>query len=691
MKKILLSVCLVLSSVVIYAQNGLESIIVEKYYISNAADAAGSIGNLPVGSTTYRVFVDMLLGYKFQALYGLSGHELRFKTTTTFFNNEDYGTTTPAFSKTNAAKNTVMLNSWFSVGAACNSNFGILKTEDNGVANVVNVNGILQNNDPGAGIPLTTQDGLIAGTPDAVTFVGLSSGDLSVFDNVSGTGNLFTTTNGSIASLVGSTGPTSTNRVLIAQLTTDGCLSFELNIQIGTPTGGVQNYVARNPSGNEILLPSLLYNAAGVNISASLTGIICSGTSVTFTATPSNGGVSPVYQWKKNNGNVGTNSPVYTTTGLANNNQIKCVMTSNATLCVAGAVTSNTITALVNTSPTATITVNGPTTYCSGTNALTLTATSGTGFTYQWKKGSANISGATGISYNPTSAGTYTYKVVVTSSNGCSKTSAGVAVTVNALPTATITTTGPTTFCSGTNALTLTANSGTGFTYQWKKGSANLSGATNISYNPTSTGTYKVVVTNSNGCSKTSAGVAVTVNALPTATVTAQGPTTFSPGDSVQLLANSGTGLSYQWKKGSNNIAGATLISYYAKTTGTYKVIVTNSNGCSKTSGTGISVTASCRMGDSDINIHANNLLTIYPNPANSQFTIGLSNEAIGDAVAHVEIINTLGQNVYTSSVDIINGQLNETISVGSNFFNGLYFVRIWANGVLYESKLVLQ
>ena len=56
------------------------------------------------------------------------------------------------------------------------------------------------------------------------------------------------------------------NRVLIAQITTDGVFEFELNIQIGTPTKGVsQNYVARNPIGNEIMLPSLIFKSEEIN------------------------------------------------------------------------------------------------------------------------------------------------------------------------------------------------------------------------------------------------------------------------------------------------------------------------------------------------------------------------------------------------------------------------------------------
>lgn len=274
MKKIILGIFLLFIASLSHAQNGLEGIVVEKYYVSNAADAAASVGILPVGSVTYRIYADMLPGYKFQAAYGVASHTLTLSTTTTFFNNEDRGATTPTYTKTQAKGNSVMLDSWLSVGASCTNNFGILKTEDNvatGGANVVNSNGILANTDPSAGIPLTTQDGIYAGTPEPVTFVGITTGvsanDLQVFDATSQVGNLFTTANGSWASLNGSLGPiAATNKVLIAQITTDGVFHYELNIQIGTPTGGVQQYVAINPVGAEISIPSMMGTLGGANI-----------------------------------------------------------------------------------------------------------------------------------------------------------------------------------------------------------------------------------------------------------------------------------------------------------------------------------------------------------------------------------------------------------------------------------------
>ncbi len=274
MKNSILSVCLVFSALAGSAQNGLENIIVEKFYVSDAndtnANAAGGI--LPVGSVTYRIFADMLPGYKFQAAYGINNpvHELRLETTTLFWNNEDRGATSPTYTKAQSAMNTVMLDSWLSVGAACTGQLGIMKVNDDGVATVVNnfTPQVLQNTDTSAGIPVSQQDGMVSGTPEPVTAVGIST-EIMVFDNQNdGTnGPVFSTINGSWASLNGSVGPDSAdNKVLIAQITTNGVFSFELNIQIGTPTGGVENYVAKNPSGNEIQLASLTYNslAAGV-------------------------------------------------------------------------------------------------------------------------------------------------------------------------------------------------------------------------------------------------------------------------------------------------------------------------------------------------------------------------------------------------------------------------------------------
>ena len=267
MKKIILSLCFIFPGILAHSQNGLENVIVEKYYVSDLNDASANStgGILPVGSVTYRIYVDMLPGYKFQAGYGVSGHELRIETSTLFFNNEDRGSINPTYTKTQAKNNTVMLDSWLSAGAACAGNFGILKSKDDGFETVINaeVPPILQNADSSAGIPITVQDGMIAGSPEPVTIVGISN-EIAVFDNQNdGTnGPVFSTSDGSWASLNGSIGPDSIeNKILIAQITTNGVFSFELNIQIGTPSGGVEQYVARNPVGNEIQISSLIYSS----------------------------------------------------------------------------------------------------------------------------------------------------------------------------------------------------------------------------------------------------------------------------------------------------------------------------------------------------------------------------------------------------------------------------------------------
>ena len=98
---------------------------------------------------------------------------------------------------------------------------------------------------------------------------------------------------------------------------------------------------------------------------ATTTTTVCSGNSVVFTATPTDGGAAPTYQWKNGATNVGINSATYTAApgALATGNMISCVMTANNTCQNNGGIaTSTAITMTVNASPVAANILSGTTT-----------------------------------------------------------------------------------------------------------------------------------------------------------------------------------------------------------------------------------------------------------------------------------------------------------------------------------------
>lgn len=205
----------------------------------------------------------------------------------------------------------------------------------------------------------------------------------------------------------------------------------------------------------------------------------------------------------------------------------------------------------------ANISANGPTSFCQGGN-VNLTASAGT--TYLWSNG------ATSQSISVTTSGTYT--VTVTTSGVGTSTSSPVSVNVYALPTATISASGATTFCQG-GSVTLTSSAGS--SYLWSNGSTAQSITANTA------GTYNVRVTNANGCNKLSSNTTVTVNSLPVATITPGGSLNLPSGGTVTLTASAGS--SYLWLPGNQTSQTITVGS-----AGSYTVRVTNSSGCSATS-----------------------------------------------------------------------------------------------------------
>jgi archaellum component FlaF (FlaF/FlaG flagellin family) len=101
---------------------------------------------------------------------------------------------------------------------------------------------------------------------------------------------------------------------------------------------------------------------------------------------------------------------------------------------------------------------------------------------------------------------------------------------------------------------------------------------------------YRVRVSASNPAqSGSDNGTDLTIGAI-NATITPGGPMSFCQGGTVLLIANSGTGLTYQWTLNGNNIAGATTSSYTANASGNYAVIITSGTCTSTSSSVSVSV-----------------------------------------------------------------------------------------------------
>jgi hypothetical protein len=184
---------------------------------------------------------------------------------------------------------------------------------------------------------------------------------------------------------------------------------------------------------------------AGVSIAlTSGTNPACVGTSLTFTATPTNGGTAPSYQWLVNGANAGTNSSTFTSSTLASGSVISCVMTSNLSGVTGNPATSNSITVTINSAITPSVSIAitaGANPSTTGAN-VTFTATptnGGTTPSYQWKLNGANT-GTNSATYSTTTLVTGSVvSCVMTSSSSCASpttgTSNSITMTVNTVIT----------------------------------------------------------------------------------------------------------------------------------------------------------------------------------------------------------------------------------------------------------------
>lgn len=302
---------------------------------------------------------------------------------------------------------------------------------------------------------------------------------------------------------------------------------------------------------------AVVVNALPVPIAGS-NAPLCSGNMLNLTAS---GGTT--YNWSGPNSFSSTlqNPSIVSATPLATG-------IYNLTVTGAGGCSASTyITIAVDSTPVAMAANNGP--VCPGS---TINLTSGTGVSYSWS--GPNSFSSTQQNPNITSvtssdAGTYT--VTVTGSSGCTNT-ASVSVTVN--PQAAANAGNDASICNGSSTQ-LTASGG--ISYQWSPSSGlSSTSVSNPTANPTSTTTYTVLVTNSQGCTGND-DVTITVNPLPTAD--AGSDTSICNGSLTQLNASGGTSYSWSPSSGLNSSTSANPNASPSSTT-TYTVVVSNSQGC---------------------------------------------------------------------------------------------------------------
>ncbi len=332
----------------------------------------------------------------------------------------------------------------------------------------------------------------------------------------------------------------------------------------------------------------------------------CEGGSATFSVVAS-GAAALAYQWQRNSvdipGATGTSLTI-NPVGAGDAGTYR-VRVSNP----CGSVNSNGVALTIRTPVSITQHPTNQSACAGGSASFTVAATGSPTIAYQWQRNTVSIPGATSATYtdNNVQAGDVgSYRCVVT--NPCGSVNSNSAtlsllagVDLGAQPQSQ-------TICRGqpaTFSVTVTGGAAP-IAFQWQKNTVDIPGATATSYNipavqPADAGSYRVIVTNPCGSATSSAAV-LTVNEAPAISTQPQ-PQTVCEGEpaSFSVTATGTPAPTYQWRRNSANIGGATSATYSIPAAapgdaGSYDVVVTNSCG-SITSDTAVLTVDPCPSG----------------------------------------------------------------------------------------------
>jgi len=363
-------------------------------------------------------------------------------------------------------------------------------------------------------------------------------------------------------------------------------------------------------------------NPPTISVTPTLSSI-CNGQSVNLSASGAN-----TYTWSHGGSNGSAVSPTVNTT-----------YTVNATS-VAGC--TNTAVKSISITSAPTLSVNSGA-ICSG-ESFTINPTGASSYT------------VTGGNFVVSPTNTATYSITGSSASGCLATNTVVStVSVTVQPTITV---NSGSICSG-QSFTMVPNGASSYTY---------SGGSSV-VQPTSNSSYTITGSNVAGCNSTPVVAQVTVNPIPTLSVSSS-EAIVCAGQSVVITVSGAN--TYTWNTSENTSS----ITVTPSTTTNYTVTGTNGFGCNNQT-TFMQNVSTC-TGIESLN---NDLISgIYPNPSNGLFNITTVNSL------SIEVYDALGQLV---KIENINSGTT-TIDL-SDKEKGLYFIKLKHNNNIQNVKIILQ
>ena len=412
---------------------------------------------------------------------------------------------------------------------------------------------------------------------------------------------------------------------------------------------------------------------------------ICGGQTITFTATPTNGGGSPAYKWYRNGILLsGQTNATLATSLIENKDTITCMLTSSQICQSGGPAISNSFITKVKPLP------NSNFTSLNSNRTVSFTSTSTNALSYAWSFGDGGTSTSPNPSHTYTADGNFIVSLIT--NNICGSDTINKNVLVSSLDITVSGVTAPVSACNLTATtvvrIRIRNNRAVELTnvpvsYQINGGAivneiVPLIAANGLKIHSFTTtadlstdGTYNIKgwaslpndIDNSNDTFKVIIFNQSAPNALFTSSVTG-GDLTLTNTSDEGLLATT-----YSWSFGDGIISNDKNPSHTYAAAGSYVVSLIATNTCgSDTLNQTINVTA---VGLNNT-INAKNVI-VYPNPNNGQFKIDFKLN-LKDNVT-LKIVNLSGQIVYQNN---LGSTLSENLSIDlSELASGVYTLRV--------------